>query len=303
MWAAHSFLMLQRFIDSVQHYYFAFIASLPRLGLALAIVIGGILLAGWLSGIFKRRLLHSSRDPLMSRFLSKTIKVALIIVVILLGLNAAGLSGIAAGIFATAGASAIVIGFAFKDIAENFIAGIILAFNRPFNLDETIKIDDTMGKVKSMAFRYTQLKTFDGRDVYIPNADVLKKFVTNFTKDGFFRQDFVVGIAYESDIQQAVAIIQNCMDNADFLVHDEEHINFVVEDNLNVSTVDLKVHFWVTTEDYRRRTLEMRGHLIRLVKEEMDKAGIYLPCDIRELKAYGPDKTLKIEQVNLSQSI
>jgi small conductance mechanosensitive channel len=286
--------MLRHLSESVQKYWYGFIGMLPRLGLALVVVIGGILLAGWISGLFRRRIASKAHDPLMGRFLGKTIRVALIIVVCMIGLHAAGLSGIAGGILATAGASAIVIGFAFKDIAENFIAGIILAFNRPFHVDETIQIDQTFGKVKDMAFRYTQIQTFDGREVYIPNADVLKKPVINFTGNGFYRLEFVVGIAYESAIDQAMELIQHCLDGDEGVVHDDQHVNFVTEDNLSASAVDLKVFFWVTTDDYRRGALITRGRLIRSVKERFDKAGIYMPCNVQEVKTYGPAGTMEV---------
>ncbi len=289
--------MLERLQASLHHYWLAFAVALPRVALAILIVVGGILLAGWISNLFRTRIARKAHDPLMGRFLSKTIKIALIIVVCMLGLHAAGLSGIASGILAAAGASAVVVGFAFKDIAENFIAGVILAFNRPFHIDETIQIDSTFGKVQDMAFRYTRILTFDGRDVYIPNADVLKKPVINFTGNGFYRLDFVVGIAYESAIADAMRIIQECIDAEPGILHDDKHVNFVAEDALSANTVDLKVFFWVTTEDYRRSALETRGKLIRAIKEAFDEAGIYMPCNVQELKAYGPAGPLQAQVI------
>lgn len=286
--------MLEKLTGALTRYWDIFIISLPRIGLALLIVIVGVFLAGWVSNIFRKHIGNKADDPLMRRFLSRTIKVIIIILVCFLGLQTAGLSGIAGAILATAGASAVVIGFAFKDIAENFIAGVILAFNRPFNVDETIQIDNTFGKVKDMAFRYTRIKTFDGRDIYIPNADVLKKPVINYTGSGFYRMEFSVGIAYESSIDKAMTIIQDCMDNADFLVQDQEHQNFVIEDNLSASSVDLKVLFWVETADYRKGSLQIRGKMIRMIKEKMEEAEIYLPCPIMEIKNYQPAGKLQL---------
>ena len=291
--------MLKTLTDSIQRYWIQFIEILPRLTLAVLIVVVGVFVARWISGLFRQRLVTKAHDPLMGRFLSKAIRVALIVVVILFGLNAAGMKDIAGGLLATAGASAVVIGFAFKDIAENFIAGIILAFNRPFNINETIQIDNTFGKVKDMAFRYTQITTFDGRDIYIPNSDVLKKPVINFTGSGFYRLDFTVGIAYESSIEEAKNIIQKIIDSAEGVVHDDIHSNFVVEDQLSASTVDLKVLFWVTTEDYRKGALMTRGRVMKAVKEAMDAAGIYLPCNVQELKTYGPAEKLDIALTGL----
>ncbi|HET8830308.1 MAG TPA: mechanosensitive ion channel domain-containing protein, partial [Pelobium sp.] len=99
--------------------------------------------------------------------MTKAIQTIFVVFVIMLALYAGGLGAIAGGILAAAGASAVVLGFAFKDIGENFIAGFILAFSRPFNVNDTVMISDVFGKVKALELRYTKIKTFDGKDVYI----------------------------------------------------------------------------------------------------------------------------------------
>lgn len=273
-------------LDKLNNYYHSLLKMLPRIGLALVVLIVGILIANWLTSIIRKKIKSSSQDPLMSGFLGKAIKLILIIVIFLLTLNIAGLSGIAGALLATAGASAFIIGFAFKDIAENFLAGIILAFNRPFHIDDTVQIEDVFGKVKTMEFRYTKIATFDGRSVYIPNADVLTKPVFNYTEDGFFRTDFVVGIAYENDIEEAKKVINECFKKHENVVDDEAHVSFVVEDELAASTVNLKVYFWVHTKDFRRNMLQVRGNLMKDVKIALEKNGFNLPADIRELKFY-----------------
>lgn len=251
----------------------------------------------WLTFLFQKRVKRKSYDPLMSAFLAKAVKLVLMICVFLFTLQVAGLSGIAGAILATAGASTIVLGFAFKDIAENFLAGIILAFNRPFHVNDTVQIENVFGKVKTMEFRYTKIATFDGRNVYIHNADVLTKPVFNYTEDGFYRADFIVGIAYENDIEKAKEIISSCFDEDEEIVKDELHVNFVAEDELAASTVNLKVYFWVTTEDFRRGTLQTRGRLIKKVKTTLEKNGFNLSADIRELKFYDASKPFSISSI------
>jgi small conductance mechanosensitive channel len=236
-----------------------------------------------------------SKDTLMSGFLSNAIKLTLFIFIFLLTLNIAGLSSIAGAILATAGASAVVIGFAFKDIAENFLAGIILAFNRPFHVDDTVRIEDVFGKIKSMEFRYTKIATFDGRNVYIPNSDVLTKPVYNYTEDGFFRADCIVGIAYENDIEKGKEIIKQCFADDRSIIDDEHHVCFVVEDELAASTVNLKVFFWVKTDDFRRGMLEIRGNLLRRIKTSLESNGFNLPAEIRELKFYDASKPFQLK--------
>ncbi len=293
---------MNEILKRLEVYYVAFLKAIPRIGMAILVIVIGILLAQWITKIINRQINRKSKDPLMSGFLAKAIKLVLIICTLLLGLHTMGLSGIAGAILATAGASAVVIGFAFKDIAENFLAGIILAFNRPFNVNDTVKIEDVFGKVKSMEFRYTKIATFDGRHVYIPNGDVLKKPVFNYTEDGFYRTDFIVGIAYENDVEKAKQIIENCFDDDDLIVKDEMHVNFVVEDELAASTVNLKVFFWVTTEDFRRGTLQTRGRLIQNIKTKLENAGFNLPADITELKFYEASKPFAVQAINNAEA-
>ncbi len=275
-------------------YYNSFITTLPRIALSILVIIAGVLVARFLTNFYKRRVLKKAEDPLMARFLAQAIKFVFITIAILLALQVAGLDGVATGILTAAGGVAIVLGFAFQDIGKNFLAGIILAFNRPFNINDTIKVGELFGKIKALNFRYMHIKTFDGRDIYVPNSDVLTKPVENYTADGFFRNDFSVGIGYEDDIEDAKHIIQTILDTNEFIVHDDAHENFVFENELAASTVNLKVYFWVNTKDYRKSAIVVRGNLIRKIKETLEQEGFYLPADITELKLYGNEEDIPL---------
>ncbi len=287
--------------ESITLFYNNFIERLPGIGIGVLIIILGLLLGSWIGGFVKRRLAIRTGDPLMSKFLGQAIKYILVIVAIMLALEASGLGAIATGILTAAGASAVVLGFAFKDIGQNFIAGIIMAFSRPFDVDDTVQIDDNFGKVKALEFRYTKLKTFDGKDVYIPNSDVLTKPVTNYTEDGFFRWDFNIGIAYEDNIEGAKETVLKALRKEPNVIEDKEHENFVIEDELATSTVNLKVFFWVDTKDFRRMALITKGNVVRNVKEELELAGFYMPADIQEIKLYGGETEFPVKVSSLSE--
>lgn len=288
--------------ESLLKTYNNFIEQLPGIAIGILIIILGTLIASWIGRFATKRISARTHDPLMSRFLGKAIKYTFISIAIMLALRAAGLGGIATGILTAAGASAVVLGFAFKDIGENFIAGIILAFSRPYDVNDTVDIDGNFGKVKSLEFRYTKLKTFDGKDVYIPNSDVLTKPVTNFTEDGFFRWDFIIGIAYEDNITGAKQIILDALKKEENVIEDEEHENFVIEDQLATSTVNLKVFFWVDTKDFRRMALITKGLVVKSVKEALEEGGYYLPADIQEIKLYGGETDFPVRLEDLSKS-
>jgi small-conductance mechanosensitive channel len=265
----------------------SFIEQLPQITMGVLIIVLGVLIAGWIGRFARKRISARTDDPLMSKFLGTAIKYLVIIITIMLALRAAGLAGVATGILTAAGASAVVLGFAFKDIGENFIAGIILAFNRPFDVDDTVMVGSNFGKVKTLDLRYTKLKTFDGKDVYIPNSDVLTEPVTNYTEDGFYRWDFVIGIAYEDNIEGAKETVLRALEDEPNVINDEIHENFVIEDELATSTVNLKVFFWVDTKDFRKQAMITKGNVVRKVKEALEDDGYYMPADIQEIKLYG----------------
>lgn len=280
--------------QSFLEFFNRFIHSLPGVGLGLLIIILGVLIATVIGNFATKRISKRTQDPLMSKFLGKAIKITFVLIATMIGLQAAGLGYIASGILTAAGASALVLGFAFRDIGENFIAGVILAFSRPYDVDDTVQIGENFGKIKSLEFRYTKIKTFDGKDVYIPNSDVLTKPVTNFTEDGFYRWDFIVGIAYENNINEAKNVILKALRAEPNVMEDEEHENFVTEDELATSTVNLKVYFWVDTKDFRKSAIITKGNVVRNVKEALENAGFYMPADIQEVKLYGAEKDFKI---------
>ena len=285
----------QTITNAVDRYYHEFLELLPKIALGIFIIVAGILIAQLITNFYKRRILNKAQDPLMARFLAQAIKVVLILIAIMIALQVAGLSGIAAGILTAAGGAAIILGFAFQDIGKNFLAGIILAFNRPFRINDTIKIDSMFGKVKALNFRYTHIKTTDGRDIYIPNSDVLTKPVENYTADGFFRLEFVVGIGYENNIEQAKSLIKEVLANNTNIIEDETHEAFVIEDELAASSINLKVFFWINTIDYRVTSSVLRGLVIKEVKEALDLNGFNLPADITELKLYSTEEDIPLK--------
>ena len=275
-----------RILQSFQDSWNGFIEQIPSFLAAILVIAVGAFLTNKLTDLSRKFIAVKSSDPLMTNFLLKAIKTILFIILGMFALRVAGLDGIATGILTAAGASAVILGFAFKDIGENFISGIILSFNRPFNINDTVSIGDIFGKIKSMEFRYTKLKTFDGRDVYIPNSDVVRKAVFNYTEDGYIRMDFKVGIAYENDINLAKKIILETMNKNQKALQDIDREPFVLTDELGLNSVNIKVFFWVEAEDYRKDALMIRSEMIDEVKIKLLSSGISMPANVQELKWY-----------------
>lgn len=285
------------FMNSLIAYWNKFLLALPRIIIAIAIMVVIIFIARYIARMINRKLTGNDHDPLFIQFISRVSKAAIIIAGIMLALQTLGLTGIASGLLAGAGISAFIFGFAFKDIAENFLGGVILAFNRPFKLNDTIAIRDFAGHIVALNFRTTQIKTFDERDVFIPNAIVVKEPLTNFTRDGKIRLDFVVGIAYEDNIHDAIQTIIKTLDPMENLKQDMTP--FTVVEELAVSTVNLRVYFWCNTFDYKKSVLQIKSEVIEQVKVALTREGFSLPADIQEIKMYDKKEPLPINILNL----
>lgn len=271
---------------SVLEYWNSFLQHVPKLILGLIILVLAIIISRWLSSLFQNRLSKRLDDQLLSLFLTKILRMTLIILSVLLAFNVMGFTGIAAGLLAGAGVGALVIGFAFQDIGANFIAGVILAFNRPFSIGDTIEIAGIMGKVISLNLRTTHVKTFDGKDVFIPNNTIVKEELVNYTKDGFIRLSFIVGIDYEDSVEKAVETIKAAtLEHKQVLQYEGKKPKVVIKD-LGVSTVNLEVRFWVETFDYKEGTAEIRSQVIASTLTYLTNSGVGLPADIVELKYY-----------------
>lgn len=280
-----------------EQYWESFILTLPKLVLAIVVFVIAIFIADKFSQIVHKTASKRVNDELLAKFLARFAKWVLIIAGIIIVFYIVGLGGLAGGLVAGAGLSAIIIGFAFKDIGENFLAGIILAFSRPYDIGDTVESGNVKGTVKALDLRNTHIKTFDGKDVYVPNSMIIKNPLINYTRDGFIREEFVVGIDYDDDIDKAKKIIVDSISNIEGVLG-REKLPFVIVEDLGTSTVNLKVFFWVDTFDYKKSMLDIKTDVINATKKSLINNNILMPADILELKIYNEKLPIPIKLLN-----
>ncbi|MGM0943947.1 MAG: mechanosensitive ion channel family protein [Bacteroidota bacterium] len=262
--------------DSYQH--IAITAAI-----AIAILIVFYLVANLLQRLLRKRLMRRMDDPLLANFLSVIFRLLILLIGFMVVFRVVGLTGVVSGLLAGAGITAFVIGFALKDIGENFLAGILLAFKRPFRVGDVVDINGTSGKVVTLNLRDTQIKTADGKDVFIPNANIIKNALVNFTIDGYLRYDFVIGLDYGSDYQGAMDLIIQEVSQVKGVLSEVKQPNIWIAD-LAESTLNLRVTFWVDTFNPTVSDLKVKSQVIIRVLQALEKAGYNLPSRILELK-------------------
>lgn len=273
---------------------------LPKLIVGIGILIVTFFISAWLKKFVRVRLQKRIDDLLLATFIGKIVRWILIIIGFIIFMQVMELSALAGGLLAGASISAFIIGFAFKDIGENFLAGIILAFDRPFKIGDIIVTEDIMGTVKQLNLRTTNITTMDGHDVFVPNAIILKSPLTNYNTTALRRHEFTVGIDYAEDGGKAIAVVNKILDETPEVLREPAPQVFVNE--LAASSVVIRALFWFNNEILERPWLVVKGDVIRRTKEAFDKEGISIPFDIREIRMYekNPPLPLKLEN-GLSQ--
>lgn len=264
-------------------------ALIPSVITAILILIIAVVLGKVVCKIIVKATHKKWQDSIMSSFLAEFVKWTFYLFGVIVALNVVGFTGIASTIFAGAGVSAIVIGFAFKDIGENFLSGIILALKRPFEIGDIVEIQGAKGTVKDLDLRSTHLRNSEGKDIYIPNSLIIKNTLINYTKDGFLRSDFMIGIAPESDIEYTRKLILNYIKTQNTILKTPLPTALVQE--LGEFTVNIQVFFWVDILVNKNLPDEYLGHSIRSrvitgVKNILDENNIEMPSQVIEYKMY-----------------
>jgi small conductance mechanosensitive channel len=183
------------------------------------------------------------------------------------------------------GVTTIAIGFALKDLLSNFVSGFLILTTRPFTLGDQIAVQQFEGTVERIELRATHLRTYDNRLVIIPNADLYTATITNNTASPYRRQEFIVGIGYEADLNRACELARHAALNTEGVLADPAP-DAVIDDLANGS-INLKVRFH--TDSRRGKAMPVISEVRRRVKEAFQHAGIELyPTGPPTVRLQGP---------------
>lgn len=252
--------------------------------LPLLLLAAVVLFASWLAARLVTRLARVVLarwvvSPLLLKVLTRAIGIPVLLLGLYLVLQFAGLTRLAVTVLGGTGLIGLAIGFAFRDIAENFLASLLLSIRNPFNAGDFIEIGAFQGIVRNLNTRTTVLLTVEGNQVQIPNATVYKSVITNYSASPNRRADFRVGIGYDDPTEKAQEII-----SALLLGHEavkDEPAPIVLVDELAASTVNLRAYFWFDSATYSPDKL--RSALMRQTKRALQSAGISMPDEAREV--------------------
>lgn len=280
---------MENFINDVWSefgkYYDKLVELMPRILIGLTVFVIAFLAARLLRRLLSRYMARRTEELLIAQFFVRMVYLLMILIGIVIALDVGGLDGTATNLLAGAGLSAIILGFAFKDIGENFLAGILLAFKRPFRIGDLVEIDDVKGRITGLDLRETLINTYDGKDVFIPNSMIVKNPIINYTLDGNFRDSFVIGLDYGENVNEAMEIIYNTVQGLNEGLGTGKDPLIVIK-QFGPSTIDLEVFFWIFTDKPEFNIPNLRTVVMSEVLNALDKAGYYMPSTVMEIKNY-----------------
>ncbi len=246
-----------------------FISMIPNFITALVILIGGWWLIKLILKIMTKALERGKADQTVITFLNSLIKTSLLIVMGVCILSALGFD--VSTLITALGAAAVTIGLALKDSLSNVASGTLIIINKKFKTGDFIETEGIIGEVIKIEMMYTTLRTYDYKEVMIPNSRLTTNNVINhFTMDAR-RLEIPVPISYKEDYDKARNVIMNVLHEDERILQDKN--NKVIIDKFGESSVDLIVWLWCLPENYWPVLFDTRVN----IKKALDKSGISIP--------------------------
>lgn len=259
------------------------LASLPLLLVAAVLVVAAAFMGSWLSrrAVFDR---VSRRNPFLKDLTRTTVRWVVTGLGVLAALELLDATALVGAVLGTAGILGVALGFAFKEILENYLAGILMSVRQPFALRDHVVIDGNEGIVVSLTSRATILMTLEGNHLRLPNALVFRSVTLNYSRNPNRRFQFDVGIGVDEDLLLAQEIGVGELACMDGVLDSPPPRAFI--DSLGDSNVTVRFHGWV---DQRASDfLMVKSEAIRRVKLALEAGGMDMPEPIYRVQLREP---------------
>jgi small-conductance mechanosensitive channel len=251
-----------------------FLAGLPNFFITVLIFAVSYYVGVWLSRLLSRVLQRQNAEPGVSQLLTQIVKWTIISLGVISALQrffnvTAFLTGL--------GIIGFTIGFALQNIMQNFVSGVILLVQRPFKAGDNVGIAGYDGTVLEIGLRTTEMKTLDGRIVFLPNADVLSQPIVNYTRAHLRRVDLPISISYDTDPEKVRAIILNEINDIPGYVTSPTPV--VLFQTFGPSSLDLTLYFWVDTSI--SSNVAAKDAALARIKQAFERDDIEIPYPIQ----------------------
>ncbi|MCG6940894.1 MAG: mechanosensitive ion channel family protein [Thiohalocapsa sp.] len=276
---------LDIFADKLKDMGHATLAVLPQLGIALALVLVTALMAAIVRAISRRIFRRARLRESLKRLLVILLSLATWTIGLMLAALVAFPNLTPTKMLAGLGIGSVAIGFAFKDIFENFLAGIIILLRREMRIGDYVHCEGMEGQVEEILVRETHIRQTDGQLVIVPNSMLFKNPLTIRTDLDQRRATIICGVAYGEDVDQARDIIRKAVESCSTVLSAGRPIQVFAQEFAN-SSINFEVTWWTRSRpvDIRRS----RDEVVASIKRALDEAGVEIPFPYRTLTFHEP---------------
>ena len=266
--------------EKLNHWLETGVQQIPNILVAIVFIIFFSFFVRIVGNVVSKILRRAFESKQVADLISAIIKTCLMIMGLFICLDFVGLKGTVTSLLAGAGIIGLAIGFAFQDMTENLIAGIVMGIRKPFKIGDVVKADGVFGTVRTINLRNTLVETFFGQLEVIPNKILFRNILTNYTVMGVRRLEVPVSISYADDPDKAAKVIVKALRECDFVI--KKNDTHVFAESFGDSAINLLVWFWI---DYPGETgfMAARHKAITLIKKSLEEADILIPFPIRTL--------------------
>ncbi|MBF0033168.1 MULTISPECIES: small-conductance mechanosensitive channel MscS [Citrobacter] len=236
---------------------------------AIAIVIIGMIVARIVSNTVNRLMVARKIDATVADFLSALVRYGIIAFTLIAALGRVGVQ--TASVIAVLGAAGLAVGLALQGSLSNLAAGVLLVMFRPFRAGEYVDLGGVAGTVLNVQIFSTTMRTVDGKIVVIPNGKIIAGNIINFSREPVRRNEFIIGVAYDSDIDQVKKILTDIIQSDERILKDREMT--VRLNELGASSINFVVRVWSNSSDLQ----SVYWDVLERIKREFDANGISFP--------------------------
>lgn len=244
---------------------------LPDLGGALMIAVFGILIAFFAVRLTKKAVKRRNVDPSLGSFICKAVRLLIYAFTLLAALSALHVS--ITGVVAFFSAAVAAIALALKDRLSDIASGIVILFTKPFVTGDFVEFDKYKGFVQKIDIMHTNILTYDGTNVIIPNSVISNSEVNNYTAHPQIRVTIPVPIPYDADVKQVQDILKKVIDSTDLVLPEEEYPHRVKLEKFGESAMEFSVRCFCDYNDY----WTVYYALMEGIKKALDDNGIAIP--------------------------
>jgi small conductance mechanosensitive channel len=248
------------------------VAALPRIAIALVVFLAFAMAARGVRTLLRRAFGHTGKQN-VGAVLGRLGYFATMLLGALVAITVVVPSMTPGRLVSLLGIGGVAVGFAFKDIFQNMLAGILLLWRQPFRIGDEITTRTFTGVVEDIETRATMIKTYDGRRILIPNSIIYAEPVVVITAFETLRTEYDVGIGYGDDVARAKSVLLEILKSTEGVL--ESPPPDVLTWDLAASTVNLRVRFW--TKPHRGQVLRVRDDVLQRIRERLPSEGIDLP--------------------------